>query len=96
MDCDLVLAGRKGWKLEDAVGSVTDRRIHLTGFIDDSDLPAVYKLADKFVFPSVYEGFGIPIIEAMSQGTVVISFDSSSLPEVVGDAGSSVQEQFFE
>lgn len=87
IDCDLVLAGRKGWKLEDAVGSVTDRRIHLTGFVDDSDLPAVYRLADMFVFPSVYEGFGIPIIEAMSQGTVVISSDSSSLPEVIGDAG---------
>lgn len=62
-------------------------KIHITGFIDDDDLPAIYKGAELFVFPSLYEGFGIPVIEAMSQGTIVVSSDSSSLPEVVGDAG---------
>lgn len=87
VDYDLVLAGRKGWKLDDAVGKDIDDRIHLTGFIDDEDLPAIYRYAEMFVFPSIYEGFGIPIIEAMSQKTLVIASDSSSLPEVVGDAG---------
>lgn len=89
LQMDLVLAGRRGWKLDDVLGDEKSiaGRVHVTGFIDDADLPTVYQKADVFVFPSVYEGFGIPIIEAMSQGTVVISSDSSSLPEVVGGAG---------
>lgn len=89
IDIDLVLVGRKGWKLKDAIGECNqlDRHIHLTGFVADEDIPFIYKNAEIFVFPSLYEGFGIPIIEAMSQGTLVIASDSSSLPEVVGDAG---------
>lgn len=89
IDTELVLAGRKGWKLDQAVGdnAQLSDKIHITGFIDDDDLPAIYKGAELFVFPSLYEGFGIPVIEAMSQGTIVVSSDSSSLPEVVGDAG---------
>lgn len=89
LDVDLVLAGRKGWKIEQAIGgkdNLSDR-IHITGFIDDSDLPIIYKQATLFAFPSIYEGFGIPVIEAMSQGTIVVSSDSSSLPEVIQDAG---------
>ncbi len=88
INCKLVLAGRKGWKLEDAlgVGEETVKDIIVTGFIDDEDLPVIYRGADAFVFPSLYEGFGIPIIEAMSQETVVISSNSSSLLEVGGKA----------
>ena len=87
---DLVLAGREGWKLEDIVGDineVTRSRIHFTGFIDDVDLPQIYREAELFVFPSKYEGFGLPVIEAMSQGTVVVCSDAASLTEVAGDAG---------
>lgn len=90
LDCELVLAGRKGWKLDDAIGTnreIMEKYVHVTGFVDDRDLPIVYSQAEAFVFPSIYEGFGIPVIEAMSCNTVVISSDSSSLPEVVGDAG---------
>lgn len=87
---DLVLAGREGWKLEDIVDGIDESlmsHIHFTGFIDDEDLPQIYRDATLFVFPSKYEGFGLPIIEAMSQGTIVVSSDAASLPEVAGDAG---------
>ena len=87
---DLVLAGRKGWKLDDVLGGMdeeTRKKIHFTGFVDDEDLPGLYANAALFVFPSKYEGFGFPIIEAMSQGTLVLSSDAASLPEVVGTAG---------
>lgn len=90
LSCDLVLAGRKGWKLDKVIGSdkdIIDKYVHVTGFIDDEDLPIIYSKAEAFVFPSIYEGFGIPIIEAMSCDTIVVSSDASSLPEVVGDAG---------
>jgi glycosyltransferase involved in cell wall biosynthesis len=87
---DLVLAGRQGWKLEEIVGDVSDSlkdRIHFTGFVDDEDLPQLYADAEVFIFPSKYEGFGLPVIEAMSQKTIVITSDAASLPEVAGTAG---------
>lgn len=87
---DLVLAGRQGWKLEEVFGeisSITENRIHFTGYIEDEDLPHLYRAAEAFVFPSLYEGFGLPIIEAMSQETIVVSSDAASLPEIMGDAG---------
>ncbi|GLC29712.1 glycosyltransferase family 4 protein [Clostridium omnivorum] len=86
---DLVLAGRKGWKIDDLLASLDKKvasKIHVTGFIDDIDLPYIYKNAQSFIFPSKYEGFGIPPLEAMSVGTAVISSDSTSLPEVLGNA----------
>ncbi len=86
----LVLAGRQGWKLEEVFGNISDsikEKIHFTGFIDDDDLAQVYREAELFVFPSKYEGFGLPVIEAMSQGTMVVTSDAASLPEVAGDAG---------
>ena len=84
----LVLAGRRGWNLREVLGdaSLLGSRIHVTGFVDDSDLPLLYRGAEAFVFPSLYEGFGIPPIEAMSQGTLVVSSDAASLPEILGDA----------
>ena len=87
---DLVLAGRKGWKLEEILNSVdqkTREKIHFTGFVDDEDLPGLYAGAILFAFPSKYEGFGLPLIEAMSQRTLVLSSDAASLPEVVGNNG---------
>lgn len=62
------------------------RRVHFTGFIPDQEVPLVYKNASLFVFPSLYEGFGLPILEAMSSGVPVISSNKASLPEVGGDA----------
>lgn len=87
---DLVLAGRYGWKLNkilDGIGEKAKNKIHFTGFVDDKDLPLLYRNADLFIFPSKYEGFGLPIIESMSQGTIVLSSDAASLPEVVKDGG---------
>ena len=87
--CDLVLAGRDGWKnstLMDGIEDEVKQRIHFTGFIEEEDLPYIYNKAELFVFPSNYEGFGLPPLEAMACRTVVISSDSASLPEVLGDA----------
>jgi glycosyltransferase involved in cell wall biosynthesis len=87
---NLVIAGGRGWLYEPilaaAASSPVAERIHLAGFVDDGDLPALYQMAEAFAFPSLYEGFGIPILEAMASGTPVVSADNSSLPEVAGDA----------
>jgi glycosyltransferase involved in cell wall biosynthesis len=87
----LVIAGGKGWMSDDidrAVrrGGLGDR-IRMAGFVDDKDLPALYNLARVFAFPSWYEGFGVPVLEAMACGTPVVTADNSSLPEAVGGAG---------
>jgi len=90
----LVIAGRKGWKYHDVFRSV-DRlqlrsRVHFAGRIDESDVAALYSLADIFVWPSLYEGFGLPVLEAMACGAPVVTSDCSSLPEVVGNAALTV------
>lgn len=85
---EIVLAGRKGWKMEDFLKGYPEeflQHVHFTGFVDDEDLPAIYKLAKVFVFPSLYEGFGIPPLESLACGTPVISSDSASMPEVLGN-----------
>ena len=87
----LVLAGVSGWK-EKGIRRVIEHspfrgNIILTGFIDDADKPAFYNLASVFVYPSLYEGFGFPALESLACGTPVVASHSSSLPEVVGDAG---------
>ena len=66
-------------------------RVHFTGFVDDEDLPALYSLAEVFVFPSLYEGFGIPVLEAMACGTPVVTSNNSSLPEAAGSAALMVE-----
>lgn len=86
----LVLAGGKGWKDEDIYKKLEeykDLTIILTGYVADEDLPALHSGAEVFVFPSHYEGWGMPPLEAMACGTPVITSNNSSLPEVVGDAG---------
>jgi len=62
-------------------------RVHFPGFVADQDLPTLYSLAFVFAFPSWYEGFGLPVLEAMACGTPVVAAKNSSLPEVVGQAG---------
>jgi glycosyltransferase involved in cell wall biosynthesis len=91
----LVLAGGKGWKDEKIHEQIRALRsegkdIKRTGYVPDEDLPQIYSGAAVFVYPSFYEGFGIPPLEAMACGVPVISSDNSSLPEVVGQAGIMV------
>lgn len=89
----LVLAGGKGWKDEEikrCLAKHSDENIILTGYVDDKDLPALYSGASLFVYPSFYEGFGMPPLEAMACGVPVIASNNSSLPEVIGDAGIMV------
>jgi len=82
----LVLAGGKGWLYDPAWTSGVEG-IHQTGYIDDVDKGALYAGALALVFPSLYEGFGFPALEAMHSGTAVIASRTSSLPELVGNAG---------
>jgi glycosyltransferase involved in cell wall biosynthesis len=87
---DLVLTGEYGWKSTELYSLVTDlglsERVKFTGYVPLEELPAIYNLADLFVYPSLYEGFGLPPLEAMACGTPVITSNVTSLPEVVGDA----------
>ncbi len=87
----LVLAGNPGWDYETIYEAATRtpcaERIRFTGFVGEDDLPMLYAGADLFVYPSSYEGFGFPVLEAMACGAPVITSDVSSLPEVAGDAG---------
>jgi glycosyltransferase involved in cell wall biosynthesis len=87
----LVIAGGRGWLTEGLDAEITRQgvadRVILPGFVDDADLPALYSAADLFVFPSLYEGFGLPLLEAMACGVPVISSDASSLPEVAATGG---------
>ncbi|HEY4694993.1 MAG TPA: glycosyltransferase family 1 protein [Candidatus Nanoarchaeia archaeon] len=88
---DLVIAGKPGWLYEDIYKAPVkfgiDSRVKFLGFVGDDDLPALYSGALAFVLPSLFEGFGLPVLEAMSCGTPVIASRRSSLPEVVGEAG---------
>ncbi len=89
-DLDFVIAGGKGW-LEDEMYQTIETtgmsdHVHLIGFADDADLPALYSGAECTLFPSLYEGFGFPVLESMACGTPVVTSNVSSLPEVAGDA----------
>ena len=88
LDLDLVLCGAKGWGMESMQSKIEPYkdRIIVTGFAKDEDLAAIYSGATAFVYPSLYEGFGIPVVEAMSCKTPVIVSDRSSLPEIAQDA----------
>jgi glycosyltransferase involved in cell wall biosynthesis len=89
----LVIAGGKGWLYDDILDAAREagEAVLLAGYVADRDLPALYSAADAFAFPSLYEGFGIPILEAMGCGTPVLTSTASSLPEVAGDAALLVE-----
>ncbi|MGB3082109.1 MAG: glycosyltransferase family 1 protein [Candidatus Omnitrophota bacterium] len=85
IDLDLVLTGHNMWNSHKEIGMIKkNRRIKLLGCIPDEDLPSIYNIAEAFVYVSLYEGFGIPIVEAQRCGCPVIVSDSASLPEVAG------------
>ena len=89
--CPLVLAGGKGWMeddLEEFIGGLgLSGHVKLAGYVSDSQLAWLYCNCFAFIYPSLYEGFGLPVLEAMSLGAAVITSNVTSLPEVAGDAG---------
>ena len=90
----LVIAGGRGWMFDDIFAEVERNdlveQVQFAGYVPLDELPLWYGAASVFVYPSLYEGFGLPALEAMACGTPVVVSNTSSLPEVVGDAGAQV------
>lgn len=90
----LVLVGQPQWKASEVLRAVEEQglrnRVILTGFVPDDELRLLYNAATVFVYPSLYEGFGLPVLEAMACGTPVIASNTSALPEIAGDAARLV------
>ena len=93
----LVLVGAPGWKTQEIYRRIERSPLRsaivLTGAVDEQDLPQLYNGASVFVYPSLYEGFGLPVLEAMACGIPVVTSNVSSLPEVIGDAGLAVNPE---
>ena len=91
----LVLAGGTGWGMDKVLEKIqkseSKDRIVLTGYVSEEEKAGLYKNAEAFLFPSLYEGFGIPILESFSYGVPVITAKNSSLPEVGGDAAIYIE-----
>jgi glycosyltransferase involved in cell wall biosynthesis len=91
LDYELVIVGRYGWMYEEVLEQVRklnlENAVRFLGYVPQEDLPLVYNLASLFVYPTIYEGFGLPALEAMACGVPVITSDVSSLPEIVDGAG---------
>lgn len=89
-DLHLVIVGGRGWGYDDPERMIADRklsgRVHLAGFVGQDDMPDIYRAARLLLFTSRYEGFGLPLLEAMASGTPVVATRTSSVPEVVGAA----------
>lgn len=96
----LVLVGKKGWHCEEVDQALRECKasdtIRFMKYVEETDLPAIYSQATSLVYPSLYEGFGLPPLEAMACGTPVITSSTSSLPEVVGDAAIMVDPRDVE
>jgi len=86
----LVIAGKAGWRTDEIVATLraaaAGGRVRWLDYVDEGDLRALYQGAAAFVFPSLYEGFGLPVLEAFASGTPVVTSTTTSLPEVAGDA----------
>jgi glycosyltransferase involved in cell wall biosynthesis len=99
-DVPLVLVGGKGWLFAEIFARVEAlglrERVIFTGYVPAEELPLWYNAASLLVFPSLYEGFGMPIVEAMACGTPVIAAATSSIPEATGEAGLLFDEQNVE
>lgn len=94
----LIIAGASGWKTSNIYKEYqslgfSEKEVKFLGYVPDEDMNSLYSGAQLFLFPSVYEGFGVPALEAMASGTPVIASDSSALPEVVGDAGMLIDSR---
>jgi glycosyltransferase involved in cell wall biosynthesis len=91
---ELVCVGPYGWSSRDLYACIDrlelTRVVHFTGYLPCHDLPFIYNLAEFFVFPSIYEGFGLPVVEAMACGTPVITANTSSLEEIAAGAAETV------
>jgi glycosyltransferase involved in cell wall biosynthesis len=91
----LVIVGKHGWLSDDFYAALAKNPCHdavrFTGYVEDEELPAIFAAATVFAFPSLYEGFGLPPLEAMACGAPVLCSNTSSLPEVVGDAALTVE-----
>lgn len=86
-DIATVIVGSVGWKAEGILEQIAKgRRVHYLQYVSEADLPALYQGAKVFLYPSLYEGFGLPLLEAMASGIPVITSTAASLPEVAGDA----------
>lgn len=94
---ELVIIGKKGWLYEDILAAPqkygVESSVKFLDFVSDEDLPGFYKKAEVYVLPSLYEGFGLPVLEAMRYGCPVITSDVSSLPEAGGDAALYVDPE---
>jgi glycosyltransferase involved in cell wall biosynthesis len=88
----LVLAGAKGWQTDETFASIKEHADAVTtlGYVSDEELAALYRSAEVVCYPSLYEGFGLPVLEAMQSGTAVLTSNTSSMPEVGGDAARYV------
>ncbi len=84
-DFDLVIAGPRGWSSDQTLERIQREATYL-GYVPEADLPGLFAGATAFVYPSLYEGFGFPVAQAMAAGTPVITSNNSCLPEIVGDA----------
>lgn len=93
----LVIVGKKGWLYEEILSAPKklniEEKVLFLDYVSDNDLPSFYKNADVFVLPSLYEGFGLPVLEAMKYGCPVITSNVSSLPEAGGDAALYVDPE---
>jgi glycosyltransferase involved in cell wall biosynthesis len=87
---ELVLVGPAGWEADSILGRARGAGVRITGYVPDEELAALYGGCELFCYPSLYEGFGLPVLEAMRAGAPVITSNVSSLPEVAGDAAVMV------
>ena len=96
----LVIGGKRGWLYEEIFATVRElnmeKDVIFPGFVADEDLPALYSAADFFVYPSLYEGFGLPVLESLACGTPVLTADNSCLPEAGGDGALYVDAESVE